>query len=138
MRKIAIALLALATAGAATAQTRPAVPAAAATGAAADLRCAVWAVFALAANRDKAESQRPLSMALTWFIGHYEGETGKKFEDALTSDYINRVGPELGTAEKGCTERAQQMGDRLTAWGQKMQASAAAEKPAAPAPVQGR
>ena len=116
---LAAAALALAFGPCARAQPTPvAVP-----GPAEDLRCAAWAAVALGLNKDDPEASSGLGMALAWFIARYEGATGKPFEEAMTVEYLNSLTPELEGIEQACAPRMQEMGERFSVWGNKLQAA---------------
>ena len=89
-----------------------------------DLKCAAWAAIVVGANKDNAEIANGLSMALAWFLARYEGATGKTFEQAMTAEYLEALGPQLQDVEKGCLSRVQEMGSRLSVWGQRLQEQA--------------
>ena len=91
-----------------------------------DLKCAAWAAIVIGINKDKPDVVSHLTAGLMWFLARYEGATGKKFEQGLTPEFITRVGPELPKIEVGCQERIQQVGTRLSAWGQSLQAASKA------------
>lgn len=89
-----------------------------------DLRCAAWAAIVLGINKDDPDVAAGFGMALAWFVARYEGATGKTFEDAMTADYLNGLTPQLEAIEQVCKPRVQEMGQRFTDWGTKLQAAA--------------
>jgi hypothetical protein len=119
VRRILVAAVALALAMPAQAQVAPAAP-----GPVDDLRCAAWAALVMGLNKDDPEVASALSMALAWFIARYEGATGKPFEEAMTPEYLNGLTPELPAIEEACKPRMQEMGQRFTDWGKKLQTPA--------------
>ncbi|HSQ96358.1 MAG TPA: hypothetical protein VLM18_09750 [Croceibacterium sp.] len=116
MRRIALTLAALNLASPAFAQGVPAAPSADD-----DLRCAAWVAVVIGVNKDKPEVLQSLTSGLTLFLGRYEAETGKKFEEGLTPEYLTRIGPELSGVETHCRARVRDMGQRLVDWGQALQ-----------------
>lgn len=89
-----------------------------------DLKCAAWAAVVVGANQDKPEVVNAFSIAFAWFLARYEGATGRAFEQNLSADYLDSLAPELQEIEKICMPRMQEMGTRMTEWGQKIQSSA--------------
>ena len=98
-----------------------------------DLKCAAWAAVVIGVNKDNPEVVKSLTSGLMWFLGRYETETGKKFEEGLTAEYLTRVGPELAGAEAHCQTRLREMGQRLIDWGHTLQKSGEQEAQKAPA-----
>lgn len=98
-------------------------PAPAASSPEEDLRCAAWAAVIVGLKKDDPQVASAFGMALAWFVARYEGATGKRFEDAMTAEYLNGLTPELTAIEQTCQPRMQEMGARFTAWGTKLQAS---------------
>jgi hypothetical protein len=97
-------------------------PAPAAGGPDEDLRCAAWAAVVLGVKKDDPDVAAGFGMALAWFVARYEGATGKRFEDALSAEYVDSLAPDLTTIEQSCLPRMQEMGQRFTEWGTKLQA----------------
>jgi hypothetical protein len=118
LRRILLAAAALSLAVPAHAQPAPASP-----GPDEDMRCAAWAAVVLGLKKDDPEIASAFGMALAWFVARYEGATGKRFEDAMTTEYLNGLTPELVAIEQTCQPRMREMGERFTAWGTRLQAS---------------
>ncbi len=98
-------------------------PAPASPGPDEDMRCAAWAAVVLGLKKDDPEIASAFGMALAWFVARYEGATGKRFEDAMTAEYLNSLTPDLVAIEQVCQPRMREMGTRFTAWGTKLQAA---------------
>jgi hypothetical protein len=89
----------------------------------ADLRCAAWAAVAAGLSKDEPEAATAFAVTLAWFLARYEGATGKRFEEAMTPEYLNRLEPELPAIQAACLPRMQEMGERLSDWGAVLQNS---------------
>lgn len=87
-----------------------------------DLRCAVWSAMALGAN-ERQEAATAFSMALVWFLGRYEAATGRRYEEALTPDYVQSLVPDIEAIELECQPRMREMGLRLEGWGRTLEES---------------
>jgi len=96
-------------------------PVAAGPGPEEDLRCAAWAAVVLGLNKDDPEAAAGLGMALAWFLARYEGATGKRFEEAMTAEFVDGLVPEMEAIELTCQPRMQAMGARFSDWGAKLQ-----------------
>ncbi|MFM6931933.1 MAG: hypothetical protein ACKOUT_06800 [Novosphingobium sp.] len=86
-----------------------------------DLRCAGWAAMMAGTNQKDKELSTSLSLVLAYFIGRWEGATGKRFEQGLTADYINGNGAAIEGAKDECVPRMMDLGPRLTTWGNVLQ-----------------
>jgi hypothetical protein len=120
MKKLAIAALVLAV-------TTPALAAQSDANGEQDLRCAILAAYVAGTIKD-AEAQKGLEYAMTYFVGRFEGSTGRKFEDVATVDYVNKLVPEIESLRQPCSERMKSFGERLTAWGAALQKSGDSNK----------
>lgn len=114
MRKflIAAALVAVvpAAAQAATAKVNPTE----------DLNCAIWAAN-VSGNSEDPEITNGFGLIMTWFIGRWEGATGRKFEEGMTPEYIVSITPRLDQIGEQCITRMVDFGDRMSAWGSKLE-----------------
>jgi hypothetical protein len=72
-------------------------------------------------NQKDKELANSLSIVLAYFIGRWEGATGKRFEQGLTADYINGNGAQIEGAKDECVPRMMDLGSRLTTWGNALQ-----------------
>ncbi|MEJ6009623.1 hypothetical protein [Novosphingobium aquae] len=86
-----------------------------------DLRCAGWAAMMVGTNQKDKELASSMSLVLAFFIGRWEGTTGKRFEQGLTADYINKNGAEIEGAKDECLPRMMDLGTRMTTWGDVLQ-----------------
>ncbi|HWK41160.1 MAG TPA: hypothetical protein VNR60_04450 [Croceibacterium sp.] len=96
-----------------------------------NLRCAVWAAMVLGNNQDNAQVAVGFSMAVGWFSALYEGATGKRFEDTMTPEYVTSLVPDIEAIENGCKPRMQEMGQRFSDWGAKLQEAGRQQQEAA-------
>ncbi|MEY4951767.1 MAG: hypothetical protein RL299_191 [Pseudomonadota bacterium] len=92
-----------------------------------DLRCA--AVIMLLGGMAKDERQTTgFAAGFSYFIGRWEGATGRNFEEALTPEYVMETSKSLGTYQKECSVRMVSFGDRLIVLGRGIQEKAASAK----------
>ena len=113
MRRIAL-LLALAAAAPAAAQSAPALSADEI-----DERCAIWAsaMVATAAPED-AQASQGLGYTMTWFIGRYEGRTGRKLDESWNTTAVDAVVADMAGHAELCLPLMEDLGARLTSWGE--------------------
>ncbi len=72
-------------------------------------------------NQKDKELANSLSIVLAYFIGRWEGATGKPFEQGLTADYINGNSAAIEGAKDECLPRMMDLGTRMTTWGNVLQ-----------------
>jgi len=84
------------------------------------LRCAAWAAIQ-AGQATEDESKNAFTYVLTWFIGRYEGSTGKRFDNVLTAADVEKYGRDMDTLNQLCLPLMLDIGDRMEDWGAKMQ-----------------
>ena len=85
------------------------------------LRCAAWAAIQ-AGQATEDESKNAFTYVLTWFIGRYEGATGKRFDEVLTAGDVEKYGRDMDKLNQLCLPLMLSIGDRMESWGAKMQA----------------
>ena len=83
-----------------------------------DVQCAAWAAYVISAS-DDPDVKTAVGYAMTYFIGIYEGKTGKKFTEAMLGE-----GQKVETDEafrlavsEICLPRMQDIGDRMANYG---------------------
>jgi hypothetical protein len=86
-----------------------------------DLRCAGWAAMMAGTNQKDKDLANSMSIVLSYFIGRWEGATGKRFEQGLTADYINGNSAAIEGAQDECLPRMMDLGTRMTTWGNLLQ-----------------
>ena len=76
----------------------------------------------------EADARMGLASTMGYFIGRWEGATGRKFEDGLTPAYVNDTGKNITQYKQQCAEIMRSYGQRLQDWGAAMQKADAAAK----------
>ena len=90
----------------------------------ADLRCAIWAAESAGSDQADADTEAAFSFALTYFIGRFESLSGRDFDDVATMQVVVDVSNDRSTHTTLCAPRMQDIGDRMAAWGDRIQAEA--------------
>ena len=85
------------------------------------LRCAAWAAIQ-AGQATEDGSKNAFTYVLTWFIGRYEGATGRRFDEVLTAGDVEKYGRDMDKLNQLCLPLMLSIGDRMESWGAKMQA----------------
>ena len=91
-----------------------------------DLRCAAFAAFVVGTEQTP-EVQSAFSMALTWFLGRYEGTTGQPFEQALTPAYLSGLEGSIAQLQAECVPLMEGLSARLSSLGEDLTATPAAD-----------
>lgn len=79
-----------------------------------NVNCAIWASYQVAvAPEEKAKNA--FAIALSWYIGLYEGETGKPIDDAMAARTAEMEDADIDALTPGCLARFGAFGERLTA-----------------------
>ena len=87
-----------------------------------DLLCAAWA--ANTAGKMKTEKETVgLTVLMTYFIGRWEGATGRSIEDGLTFAYLTNNLAKIEGANAECMARSSAFGQRLQLVGNRLQNS---------------
>ena len=88
--------------------------------AAADLLCAAWT--ANTASKAKTEKEKyGLTLLMTYFIGRWEGATGRTIDEGLTLEFLTANMTTLEGASADCAARSGEFGRRLQLVGQRLQ-----------------
>lgn len=82
------------------------------------LRCTVWSAGQVAQAEDD-EGRRTYSMLLAWFIGRYEGQSGRPVTEALGAREVERYSAQGGELNNLCMPIAIQFSARLERLAQK-------------------
>ena len=77
-----------------------------------NLDCAIWAAVAGGASQDE-KFKNVLAIALGWFIGQYEGQTGKLIDDELEQGVRNIDDAKYQASAGVCMARLGGFGQRL-------------------------
>ncbi len=84
-----------------------------------DILCAYWASAALGSMEPDDPRARTLTMALYFYLGRFEGQTGKPFGDPLSqaADYLD-ANPALlsGNLGAACITRMEDLTKRMQDW----------------------
>jgi hypothetical protein len=88
--------------------------------AAENLDCAIWAAFVAGAN-DDPEVETAFGIILSWFVGLYEGQTGRVVDAAFTARAEQLTDEDLQAIEERCLPRVEAYGERLSALGDRLQ-----------------
>jgi len=87
-----------------------------------NLDCAAWAAFQIGVSDDEAVRDG-LSIAVAWFIGLYEGQTGKTIDEALAARGAQLDRAAINALTPGCVARFSTFADRLSTLGAEMEKS---------------
>ena len=87
-----------------------------------DLLCAAWA--ANTAGKNKTEKEKVgLTVLMTYFVGRWEGATGRSIDEGLTFAYLTNNLAKIEGADAACMVRAGEFGQRLQLVGKRLQNS---------------
>lgn len=85
-----------------------------------DLICALWS--ADATSRAKTEKEKiGLTLLMTYFIGRWEGATGRTIDEGLTIEFVSANFAKLLGANADCLKRSGEFGQRLQLVGSRLQ-----------------
>lgn len=87
-----------------------------------NLDCAIWASFSVGASQDE-EERGGLMIAAAWFIGLYEGQTGRKIDDDMGPRALALTPETVKGMEPACLARFADFGNRMTTLGSELTAS---------------
>lgn len=85
-----------------------------------NLDCAIWAAYVAGSNED-SEVQAGFGIVLSWFIGLYEGQTGRRIDDAMAARAAQLTDQDVAAIGERCLPRVEAYGDRLSALGDRLQ-----------------
>ena len=77
-----------------------------------NLDCAVWASVTMDTLAD-ADAQQGFGFVMNWFIGLYEGATGRDIDDAMVQRMANMTDAEFDRIGPICLDRMSAYGERL-------------------------
>ena len=83
-----------------------------------DVQCAAWAGYIVGTN-DDADVKQGFSLAMTYFLGLYEGKTGQNFADRMvaTAQLLDSDPSLIDALTPVCLPRTQDIGHRLSEFG---------------------
>jgi hypothetical protein len=85
-----------------------------------DLDCAFWTAAMVGSLKDENMKQG-LSVAMVWFIGRWEGATGRPIEEGMTVANMALAMPRFSGLADQCPQRMIAFGGRVTALGEQLQ-----------------
>jgi len=80
------------------------------------LDCAMWAAIHAGQTEDK-EASGALTFTMTWFLGRFEGLTGKRFDAIVTDRDLEGYATRMDELNRICLPLMQDIGDRMAKWG---------------------
>jgi len=83
------------------------------------MQCAVWA-SALSEVVEDPASKTALLYALSYFVGHYEGATGKSISEGHDEALVTAVGRNVDGFSGMCQAHMGAYGPRMVEWGSKL------------------
>lgn len=83
--------------------------------------CAIWASFLSSEITDDAETSQALLFAVNYFIGHYEGATGRSIAEGDDMASALQMATNMEQITEMCTGHMANYGDRMNAWGDNLQ-----------------
>ncbi len=80
--------------------------------AAQNLDCAVWSAYQVGVSDDE-DVKNGLSIAVAWFIGLYEGQTGQSIDAAMAARSAELDDADVEALTEGCIARFSAFAERL-------------------------
>lgn len=81
------------------------------------LRCAIWAA-GQAAQAEKPEGRDVYSLLMAWFLGRYEGLSGRGFDEAIGPREVERYSAQMSELNMVCMPLAHGFSARLERLGE--------------------
>ncbi|MBT2133503.1 hypothetical protein KK137_04065 [Croceibacterium sp. LX-88] len=85
-----------------------------------DLECAMWAALVSGSVEDP-EIKTAFGFAMTYWVGRFEGRTGRNFDEFATGEFVTSLEPKAEDLRERCVPEMESMGKRMQDWGQRMQ-----------------
>jgi hypothetical protein len=85
------------------------------------LQCAIWASYFSVEFQDQPEGAA-FAYAFNYFVGRYEGLTGRGIDQVLDEDLVKTTAEALDALTPVCAERMEAYGTRMVEWGQVLKA----------------
>jgi hypothetical protein len=79
--------------------------------------CAIWASYLSGELVDDPDSQQALMMATNYFVGHFEGATGRSIAQGEDRAAAEQVVLNLEATTQVCTAHMQAYSERMGQWG---------------------
>jgi hypothetical protein len=90
-------------------------------------QCAIWASYVSAEIVDGPETQQALMFATNYFVGHYEGATGRSIAGGDDRAAAEQLVLNLEQVTQMCSAHMEAYGLRMTDWGAALEALGQAE-----------
>ena len=81
-------------------------------------QCAIWASYLSSESQDDPEAVEALLFATNYFIGHYEGATGRSIADGQDLAAAMAIVNDLDAVTQMCSEHMLAYGQRMIDWGE--------------------
>ena len=85
-----------------------------------NLDCAIWAAYMAGTNEDP-EAEAAFAIALSWFTGLYEGQTGRSIDEPLVARATQLTDEDIHAIGSRCVPRFEAYGNRLSVLGDRLQ-----------------
>lgn len=82
-----------------------------------DLRCAAWAAMLSGELEDDPETANAFALMMTYFIGRYEGATGRDISEDMTPAFVVEVGNDMEATSELCLVKMEDLGTRMEGLG---------------------
>ncbi|KRA83138.1 hypothetical protein ASD76_03440 [Altererythrobacter sp. Root672] len=80
----------------------------------------MWAAV-VSGSVDDPDLKSAFGFALSYWVGRFEGRTGKNFDDFATVEFVTSLEPKVEALRQRCVPEMEAMGKRMQDWGQRMQ-----------------
>jgi hypothetical protein len=87
-------------------------------------QCAVWSSYLSSQMTDDPETAEALLFVTNYFVGYYEGRTGRAIAEADDIAAMIEVEGDLAKVTDKCATLMVGYGERMTAWGEDKEAGA--------------
>ncbi len=84
----------------------------------------MWSAI-MASQQANADDEKSFSFVMTWFVGLYEGASGRKFDGSATERDIAEAQDHMPELNGICVPLMQDFGERLQTWGGRVEAAEA-------------
>lgn len=91
-------------------------------------QCAIWASYVSAEIVDDPETQQALMFATNYFVGHYEGATGRSIAGGDDRAAAEQLVLNLEQVTQMCSAHMEAYGLRMTDWGAALEALGQSEQ----------
>ncbi|WP_067787298.1 hypothetical protein [Paraurantiacibacter namhicola] len=92
-----------------------------------DLKCAAWSAMIAGQMQDDEKTANAFGLAMTYFIGRYEGATGRDIAKDLTPEIVMDAAGNMEATTEFCAARMESLGRRMEGLGTALKAAGDAE-----------